>query len=355
VTAARAADGRVAAEVAARVLTPTTVLLAVITVVVGAVQALGGGIPLAVQVVPFAVSILLFGLPHGALDHLVPARLSGAPVLRSVSVIVALYALLGAATAALWLAAPLLGFASFLLLTWFHWGQGDLYVDRLLGDGATGRTGAALTVAARGAIPMLVPLVAHPDDYALVTAQTAGLLGPHVASPTIPPGARLVAAAVVLGLLLAHAALTGPGRRPRRTALEAVVLVAFFAVVPPVLAVGLYFTLWHSVRHILRLELTDPVAAEELRRGRLLRPFLRFAHEAWPITAIAVVMLLAVALLLRSADLGVYLLLLAALTTPHAVVVSWMDRRQGTWSPAGAVRRRARRGSRAAVPGTVAS
>ena len=101
---------------------------------------------------------------------------------------------------------------------------------------------------------------------------------------------------------------------------------------PPVLAVGLYFTLWHSVRHVVRLELTDPVGAGELERGHVLAPFGRFLRQAWPVTAVAVALLVAVGVTLGSAGLGVYLFLLAVLTTPHAAVVTWMDRRQGAWN-----------------------
>ena len=33
--------------------------------------------------------------------------------------------------------------------------------------------------------------------------------------------------------------------------------------------------------------------------------------------------------------LALYLVLVAALTLPHVVVVSWLDRRQGVWTPGG--------------------
>ena len=108
--ASRETSTEVGTVAARRVLAPVTAALAVVTVVVGLVRAGGVEIPLEVQLVPFAVSILVFGLPHGALDHLVPARLRGdGRVLRSVAVVVALYAVLGVATAALWLVAPLAG------------------------------------------------------------------------------------------------------------------------------------------------------------------------------------------------------------------------------------------------------
>lgn len=51
------------------------------------------------------------------------------------------------------------------------------------------------------------------------------------------------------------------------TQMEIAVLSLFFALGSPVLTVGLYFCLWHSVRHIVRLELLDPRGAELLCRG----------------------------------------------------------------------------------------
>lgn len=315
-----------------RVLAPVTALLALVGAVCIALRLAGLAVPMAVQVVPFAVSVLVFGLPHGALDHLVPARLRpGTGVLRSVVVVVALYLVVGSATAALWTAAPLVGFATFVGITWFHWGQGDLFVDRLLDDGAAGRAGAVLTTAVRGALPMAVPFAAQPvATLQVVSGTTAVLGGPSAAA--VPPAVRLALGVLVGGLVVLHlVAVHRSGRPLWRQASEDLVLLAFFAAVPPVLAVGLYFTLWHAVRHVLRLELTDPVAAVQLHRGRLLAPFLRFARQAWPVTAIAVAMLLVLACVLRRADLGVYLVLIAALTTPHTVVVTWMDHVQRTW------------------------
>ncbi|MEV7933149.1 Brp/Blh family beta-carotene 15,15'-dioxygenase [Curtobacterium sp. NPDC089185] len=321
-----------------RVLAPVTTALAAVALTCVVLDLTGVAVPMAVQLVPFAVSVLVFGLPHGALDHLVPARLRpGTSTVRSVVVVVVLYLLVGTLTAALWVVAPLLGFAVFVGITWFHWGQGDLFVDRLLGDGAPGPLGSVLTVALRGAVPMVVPFVVQPDAALHVVVDTAAVVGggsgPSVL--TVPPGVRIAGAVLLVLLVLLHAAVVHRAGGPRwRQLSEDAVLVLFFAVVPPVLAVGLYFTLWHAVRHVLRLELTDPTSAELLHRGRLLAPFLRFLRQAWPITAIAIAALVVLAVVVRRADLGVYLALIAALTTPHTVVVTWMDRVQHTWGRA---------------------
>ncbi|WP_144761125.1 Brp/Blh family beta-carotene 15,15'-dioxygenase [Curtobacterium sp. 9128] len=315
-----------------RILAPVTFVLLVVAIGSVVVRLTGTTIPMAVQLVPFAISILVFGLPHGALDHLVPARLRpGTGTWTSIAVVVVLYLVVGTVTAALWAVAPLAGFVVFIGITWFHWGQGDLYVDRLLDDGASGRLGASLTVAVRGALPMVLPFVAHPGATVLVIASTTRAVGGS-GPASIPVAARIGGALLVLALVVLHLVVVHRSGAPVwRQAVEDVTLVLFFAAVPPVLAVGLYFTLWHSVRHVLRLELTDERSAVQLHRGRLLAPFLRFMRQAWPITAVAVAMLVVLALVLRRADLGVYLALIAALTTPHAVVVTWMDHVQHTW------------------------
>jgi beta-carotene 15,15'-dioxygenase len=313
-----------------RLLLPTTAAFAGLAVLVAGLSSTGTTVPLGVQAIPFAVSVLVFGLPHGALDHLVPAR--DDPTVdprRSIRAVVALYAVLGGATALLWLLAPALGFGLFIAITWYHWGQGDLWIERARTASAIGRADAVLTLLLRGALPMLMPLVARPADYALVLSLTTRAAGGAVSGDgLLAPPWRIAAGAIVAALLVAHVAVRAARRTPLAEDLvETAVLLGFFAAVPPVLAVGLYFTFWHSVRHIVRLELLDPVARRELADGRLLGPFARFLRDAWPVTLCAVALLVALALLVHDAGLGTYLLLIAALTTPHAVVVTWMDRR----------------------------
>jgi hypothetical protein len=75
----------------------------------------------------------------------------------------------------------------------------------------------------------------------------------------------------------------------------------------------------------------------------------RLARDAVPLTLGAVAILAALVAVVPNRPgtvpefAGVYLVLLAALTLPHVVVVSLLDRRQGVWSastPAGGDRRR---------------
>jgi Brp/Blh family beta-carotene 15,15'-monooxygenase len=259
-----------------------------------------------------------------------------------------LYGLLGGAYLVLWYVAPVPSFVLFVVVTWVHWGQGDVYalvaiegVDHLRTRGQR-----ALAAAVRGGLPMLVPLLSHPGQYREVAALLVGRFGVSAAdlAPLFATGTRLGLGAGFAALTLLALALgvrRGGGLDDpdwQVDALETGLLWAYFLVVPPVLAIGVYFCLWHSVRHIARLALVDPRAVRALDRGDWRPALARFARDAAPLTAVSVAFLGAFYLLVpvRPTDLpetvGLYLVLVAVLTLPHVVVVSLMDRAEGVWS-----------------------
>jgi Brp/Blh family beta-carotene 15,15'-monooxygenase len=304
--------------------------------------------PLALQYLPLAASVAVLGLPHGAVDHLALERSRGEPPTRRGMLLVGgLYAVLGGAYLALWYLAPVASFVLFVAITWVHWGQGDVYalvavegVDHLRTRGQR-----ALAAAVRGGLPMLVPLLSYPGQYREVAALLVGRFGVTAAdlAPLFAPGTRLALGAgfagltlAALGLGAARGGLGAPGWRV--DALETALLWAYFLAVPPVLAIGVYFCLWHSVRHIARLALVDPGAARALDRGAWPAALARFARDAAPLTLVSLVFLGGFYLLVpvRPTDLpetvGLYLVLIAVLTLPHVVVVSLMDRAEGVWS-----------------------
>ncbi|PSP55323.1 beta-carotene 15,15'-monooxygenase [Halobacteriales archaeon QS_1_67_19] len=309
--------------------------------------AVGLEVPPRLRYLPFLASLVIFGLPHGAADHLAVARLKGR---RPHLAVGAAYLVGGAAYLAVWAVAPALAFAGFILLTWYHWGQGDLYFLLALGgEHLRTRGQRLLALAVRGGIPMLVPLVAFPEVYRSVARATVSLFDPAVAdafAPAFHPPVRLGVGAALAALSVGSLALgyvraraTARGWSGWRTdAVETALLWAYFLVVPPVLAIGLYFCLWHSVRHVARLLAVND--GRSLRRARDVAPALvAFGRDALPNTVGALALLGGLAVVapptteLRSL-LGLYLVLLAVLTLPHTAVVTWMDWREGVWSVA---------------------
>jgi len=329
--------------VRAAVVWPSRAVVLLLTVAFAA----GLSVPGWAQYLPFAASLVLFGLPHGAVDHLVPARLAGRDAdFQSMLGVVFLYIVLSGLCLALWFAAPAGAFVLFVCVTVFHWGAGELHAMLFFGpDGlrGIGRAARALLLSLRGGLPMLIPLLFFPDAYRGVASAAAGLFGADAAalsgafSPAfrLAAGAALAAVAVVF-LLRALGDLDGERRVLLPVVLETLLLFAFFAVVPPVLAVGLYFALWHAPRHIARLVLLDPAPVPS-----------RFARDAAPLTGLALALLAALYLAVPAGEgnagslLAVYLVLISALTLPHAVLVSYMDARQGLWKdrPTGDPRR----------------
>ncbi len=314
--------------------------------------AAGLRVPEPVQYLPFAASLLLFGLPHGAVDHLVPARLSGHdPDARGVLGVVLLYLVLAGPCLALWFVAPGVAFVLFVCVTVFHWGAGDLHALVFFGSGQLGRMGKgtrALLVLLRGGVPMLVPLLFFPDAYRSVASETAALFGGDAVglawafSPGFRFGAGALLAAVAgLFFLSAVRDLRGNRRALAIPALETILLVFFFAVVPPVLAVGLYFALWHAPRHIARLVLLDGAASRALAAGRPLGALARFGRDAAPLTAVAVLLLVGLYVAVPRGAVGadpllaLYLVLVSAFTLPHATLVAHMDVRQNVWKAGG--------------------
>jgi Brp/Blh family beta-carotene 15,15'-monooxygenase len=313
--------------------------------------ALGLEVPLVVQYVPLAASALLLGLPHGAVDHLAPTRVrGGSPTLRPLLAVGVLYGLLGGLYLVAWFLVPVASFVFFVAMTWAHWGQGDVHalvalegVDHLR---TTGQRLATLVV--RGGLPMLAPLLLGVAQYREVATLLVGRFGVSAAAlaPLFEPGTRLLLGTsfalftlgtLALGLARAPGGLADAGWR--RDAGETLLLWVFFLVVPPVLAVGVYFCLWHATRHIARLVTLDEAGADALDRGDVLDAFAGFARDAAPLTLVSLVFLVGFYLLVpvRPATLaesvGLYLVLIAVLTLPHVVVVGVMDHEEGVWVP----------------------
>ncbi|QSG03783.1 Brp/Blh family beta-carotene 15,15'-dioxygenase [Natranaeroarchaeum sulfidigenes] len=332
-------------EGAARLaLLPGWITLLATSVVVTVV---GTEIPLSIQLAPLFLSVLLLGLPHGAVDHLVTPRARGTGLTaRSLAEVGLVYALLGGGYAVVWFLSPAAAFVFFILLTWFHWGQGDVHPLREL-VGVThvrGPGGTALTALVRGGAPMLVPLVAFPGEYRRVAEWIVGVVDPGAVGaldPFFTTEARLLVA-VVYGSLVVTALGLGwiraSNTRPWRIdAAETGLLVVFFATVPPLLAIGLYFCFWHSLRHIVRFLLLDDRIAASVDDGAVVAPMARFARDAAPLTALSLVFAVALYLLLPGAAadpgslMGVYLVFIAVLTLPHVAFVSVLDYYDGFW------------------------
>ncbi|MDJ0847992.1 MAG: Brp/Blh family beta-carotene 15,15'-dioxygenase [Myxococcota bacterium] len=259
-------------------------------------------------------AVLLLGVPHGAFDgelgRAVFSRRSGR---RWLSLFLAFYLGLAAFVVLAWSLAPVATLGAFLAVSAFHFALCDH--DPRLGPGVVG----AIESAARGAAPVLLPVVFHTGD----TAELFALLVPGTTSAEL--GAALRTTAPSLGLLLAAGLALGFGRHAWLAAsrvehvvpaLEIAGVVLAGAALPPLLFFAVYFCIGHAPRHAFEIAAAlDPVSAR--------RALVEFAKGAAPLS-VATWLLFGAACGIVSVDaVGVVELVrvlfigLAALTLPH--------------------------------------
>lgn len=292
---------------------------------------------------PLLLGTVFLGLPHGALDHLVPARLAlpwGRKPLFLALYLLA-YVTLAGAFLALWLLAPKTAFTGFLLVTVVHWGHGDLrFMELFWGRVDPTRWGTWATGLTRGALPIAVPVLAFPETAERLYQHAALGLGVGPASIDLAApwlvGPLIALLGTALVAYVSSALRAAPNSQLLLTdAAEIAVLIGLFAFVPAYLAIGVYFLFWHALRHLARLLLLEPEDARSVAEGRMRAPLRRLMRDSVPMTALALALLGGLYLVgaprivTLEGFVALYLVLISALTVPHAVVVALLD----VWRP----------------------
>ena len=307
----------------------TVLALTLVTIGIGVWGGLSLG-PAAVAIL--FVAVVLTGMPHGAVDHLVAARLydldfTWADQAKFYGGYLALMAIYGA----FWVVAPVWSLGVFLVMTMYHFGQADLAYWTL------SPLPARLVYLSRGLFLIGLPIAAFPgvvdpifDAIAGVLVTEWPLLSPH---PTAVFSGLVGQHVVVLGA----AALTADvdGQKGGREAINVAVLATLFGTVHPLVAFAVYFGLWHSLGHILELlrffrreEVPPETLSAFYRKAALftILPFVGLAGLYWATQAFG------------STDQMIALLfiIIAVMTLPHMVIVERMyserEHREGAFN-----------------------
>ena len=268
-----------------------------------------------------AVIGVLIGVPHGAVDHLVPFWCTGRRITVGAlsSVLVRYVAVLAAALIAV-LTVPLPTLWVFLGAAALHFGRGEVVAAADAARRPAPRPWQDLApMLAHGAVTVGLPLAA----WGSVSLPVLDRVAPGFAG-TSPVVLRGIVTATLVLVLLAGGLLLRAGRRAE--AGELALLAGLFAWVPPLAAFGVYFGLWHAARHTLRLvSLPGADGTVDLRAGTV-----RYLRGAALPTSAAIALL--VGLPTRGTGSGsllaAELALLVGLTAPHLGSVVALDRWQ---------------------------
>lgn len=268
------------------------------------------------QLALVALPIATLGIMHGALDPWVADRILLARLgARHRIWFIHGYLAVMAGVVMMWLYMPLTTLASFLLISIWHFGQQDAAVIGARDD--------PLAILVTGSVPVLAPVVAHPDQVAVIFGWLVGL-DPVVTAPLLSWLLNPVIALWLVGvaMLLSRMALFGEQGLGRCLAMIGIVLSTMI-LLPPLIAFAAYFCLLHSFGHLLDLQATH--------EGPWRRWDLQdWVGRLWPATlAAAVIGLIAwwliaaldpQALASREALARVIFCGLAALTVPHVIL-----------------------------------
>ena len=263
----------------------------------------------------FLASIVVFGLAHGACDLWLPGWVLGRPATgRFLAGFCLGYLGLAGAVLLLWFWWPGGALAGFLLLTAWHWGSADAVLGR------SGSWQFGLLAWGRGVMVVAAPAAFHPQATWQVLAPLASR-----AFAALPPDHLQAFAVVVLSVGVGMQLLTWPlcslGSDAAGHHLETFYLLALFAVCDPLTATALYFIWFHAWRHLVRL-----CRWQSPGERSLWVTLTRFHLAALPCSLGALGLLWLVARMWPGDLLRAYLMLLSAVTLPHAVLVRWLDR-----------------------------
>jgi beta-carotene 15,15'-dioxygenase len=208
-----------------------------------------------------ALIILLIGMPHGALDHIIAEKLDrwNGDTKQKI-IFYSWYLALVGIYSVLWVFFPLFSFAFFMIITWYHFGQAD--AERFKLDGVWKH----LLHFSRGFT--VVGLIAYGDlEYASdVIESITNFSVANYSSEFIAPDTASYIIALVYPVVFVVVALIQRMKWIEFVAFftDALVVPALFLFADPVWAFSIYFGLWHSYNHV-----------------RVMLAFLNDQHESY--------------------------------------------------------------------------
>jgi lycopene beta-cyclase len=276
----------------------------------------------------FLGSILLLGMPHGAAD------ISLAPLLKGRSFQYGMFLLyyggLMALALSLWVLSPLIAIVGFFLMTTWHWGTADVVPVFQRGHQIVRLSSAGLHGLIRGAWILLGPLAFHPLAVDNLLFAWGGAI-------SVSPYAGIIVTVwivcVVLDFYLSRG-LSKAAYLRRWYYLEILFLVTLQMLLDPLWWVAIYFICFHSWRHSLRLcAHLNPAEIQVAKKcWRVIPGSLDALGKAcWIIGSLLLLALVyyrhdGIAGLTTVEWVGNYLILISALTLPHAVLIAKLDR-----------------------------
>lgn len=264
------------------------------------------------------LSVLIIGIPHGAIDHIMAAELYNLnQTLKDHLLFYASYLLVMILIGALWIFLPEIGMAFFLIISIYHFGQADME-DFLTRREPMNR----LFYIARGflIIGLIVfsdPLTTYPimaDAMRMESITFSEFMPPAITSLWIIISIYFITAIAAIALNCIDGAVD--------FLVDSLLVTFFLLVTGPLIGFAIYFALWHSAGHINEMREFFEERGKSLSVGRFYKKATPFTIVS--IVGLALLLLINVQLSLENQFLSLMFILISVLTLPHMLIVEKM-------------------------------
>lgn len=298
------------------------------------------------QSIVYLIGMVAMNLPHGGFEH--ANNLWNRPLSFAARYVV-LFTVAIALFVGLLFWNPVLGLGLALTVAMVKGGQGGVHVL----DATTGSTHLrhslqrALAATVRGGAVMIVPMIAWPETFLLFSQYMVNIFEPGALASA---GANVETVRTTLALGYGSAVLLHLGLGYTYAsdlfswgidAAETALLVAYFTFVPVLIAVGLYFPFWYSLRQVARAVATGDDAYGSADRGEPALMARFKSGGTFMIGSLGTFGLMAGLYVLFPSPLGgapfwaglvaFYSIFVSIIALPHIIVGAWLDREHGIW------------------------
>lgn len=267
-------------------------------------------------------SIVMVGIPHGALDHLIAANVyEQGNSLKDHLLFYGWYLILMVLIASLWFIYPTAGLILFLVISILHFGQADIegfyHADQSVESRTLLLNSASVS---RGLLIIGLILTAYPDQVIPILSAALGeeawFLNWLNASYSSLNEWILIQFVMVVLLVLWKGNLST--QMKIRFTVDSLLIVALFSLVSPLLGFAIYFALWHSIGHIGEIthyfkEMNEPLSLTGFYLKALPFSIVSFV-------GLGILLWITQSFSLENQIISLTFVLISVLTLPHMVV-----------------------------------
>jgi len=296
-------------------------ILCVITLLLILPYLLGVPVPGWLELSIFGFFVIITGIPHGAVDHIVAAGVYNLEQSRRDHLrFYGTYLITMLALGLVWILSPVLGFVIFIVISVYHFGQGDLsYIT-----GTMSRSGSTVLYISRGLFLVGLPVLLHPEiTFPIIESAVRSDFGDG--GFLTSNGGIISAILIIQHLFLLFFIPNSAPVSIFKEFLLIILLALLFYAAHPLVSFGVYFGLWHSLNHFYELR-------DHLKEGKQSFSFFSLYTKTIPFTLIsfaglAILWFLQGAIGIENQMISLLFILISVLTLPHMLLIDKMYRK----------------------------